>query len=57
MLLAPKEVGAILGLHPKTVIRLFISGEIPGFRLGKRFWRISRHALDEYINSGGKKAA
>lgn len=42
------EVAEELGLHPETVRRFLLSGEIPGNRFGKQ-WRVSRAQLDEYI--------
>ncbi len=39
----------ILGLHPKTVIRLFRRREIPAFRPGGKLWRTSREAVDDYV--------
>lgn len=51
MLLVPKEVGALLGVHPKTVIRLFVSGELRGFKCGPRLWKTTREEYDAYVRS------
>ena len=47
-LMTINEVAAYLRLHPLTVRRLAISGEIPAFKIGKQ-WRIKRELLDRRI--------
>ena len=48
-LLTPAEVGAIMGIHQKTVERLCRSGELPGFRIG-RYWRFRRLDFEKYVD-------
>ena len=49
-LLTNKEVGELLGIHPKVCERMAKRGEIPGLKVG-RFWRYQTAALDGWINS------
>jgi excisionase family DNA binding protein len=46
----------MLGVHPKTVIRLFRRHEIPAFRPGGKLWRTSREAVDEYVSASLRAA-
>lgn len=48
-LLTPVEVGGILGVHPKTVMRLAARGELPGIRVG-RYWRFSEKNIAAWID-------
>lgn len=47
-LLDDKQVGQLLGIHPKTVQRLARSGEIPSIRIGRK-WRYRASALTQWI--------
>jgi excisionase family DNA binding protein len=43
-----------LQLHPRTVRRLLVDGELPGKKIGAKEWRISAAALKSYIEGGQK---
>ena len=47
-----KEVAKLLDLHPKTVRRKIINGEIKAIRFGERSTRISQLELDKLTNKG-----
>jgi excisionase family DNA binding protein len=47
-ILDANEVGKMLRVHPRTVIRLANQGKIPGFKVGDQ-WRFRREAINEYI--------
>src|SRR4051794_33568325 len=49
LLLTPEEAARLLGLSLFTVRRLLRLGELPGRKVGKRQWRISRADLEEYL--------
>lgn len=49
-LLDSKQVGQVLGIHPKVVERMAKRGELPALKVGK-FWRYRASALDAWINS------
>jgi len=49
-LLNSKQVGEILGMHPKVVERMAKRGEVPALKVGK-FWRYRASALDGWITS------
>lgn len=42
--LTPKEYGALMGIHPKTVQRMCRMGELPAHKEGPRMWRIDKNA-------------
>lgn len=44
-----KEVGKILKVHSRTVIRLAEKGELKAFRVGD-LWRFRRSDIEEYID-------
>lgn len=49
-ILTPKEVAAILKCSPATVNRMCDRGELAGAaRIGVRFWRIPRSAIEAYF--------
>jgi excisionase family DNA binding protein len=48
-LLGTKEVSALLGVHPRTAIRMFKSGEIAAFRTGPKLWRTTSEICDQYV--------
>jgi len=50
-LLTPRQVADILGIHQKTVHVWLRSGRLKGTKISYRAWRISRTALDEFIES------
>ncbi len=43
-----EAVGRMLGIHPRTVIRLAKDKKLPGFRVGGQ-WRFRRETIEEYI--------
>ena len=45
-----KEVAKMLGVTPRTVIRLVERGEIAGFKVGD-VWRFYRKDIQQYIDS------
>jgi excisionase family DNA binding protein len=49
-LLNSKQVGEVLGMHPKVVERMAKRGDVPAMKVGK-FWRYRASALDGWINS------
>jgi len=48
-LLTPEDIAERLGLALPTVRDKLRAGELPGFHLGDRFWRVREADLDEYI--------
>ncbi|SEL22144.1 helix-turn-helix domain-containing protein [Ruminococcus albus] len=54
-LLTVNETCKLLKISRPTLIRLLKSGEIKGFKIGKRVWKIPRYYLSEYIKNGGGK--
>lgn len=49
-ILDANEVGNLLRVHPRTVIRLASKGNLPGFKVGDQ-WRFRREAIEEYIRT------
>jgi excisionase family DNA binding protein len=49
--LTPTEVGIMLQISEKTVIRHFKSGKLPGVKIGSK-WRSTRTALDKLVSQG-----
>ncbi len=49
------EVGRMLRVHPRTVVRLAKDKKIPGFRVGN-LWRFRRAAIEEYIRRQEQEA-
>ncbi|HZS79172.1 MAG TPA: helix-turn-helix domain-containing protein [Ktedonobacteraceae bacterium] len=47
-ILDAEEVGEMLRIHPRTVIRLANQGELPGFKVGGQ-WRFKRQDIEDYI--------
>jgi len=50
------EVATFARLSRSTVLRMFRSGELPGFRLGKRVWGMLLTELEKWLSSRGQKA-
>lgn len=44
------QVGEMLHIHPRTIVRLANQGKIPGFRVGSQ-WRFRKEAINEYIKN------
>jgi len=55
-MLSIEDVMEILGVGKNATYDLFRTGEIPAFRLKKR-WKIPKKALIDYINKRYDKAA
>jgi excisionase family DNA binding protein len=51
--LTPRQVAGELGLAYDTVRRLLQAGLLPGYKAGRRAWRIRREELDQFKASGG----
>ncbi|ADU21633.1 helix-turn-helix transcriptional regulator [Ruminococcus albus] len=49
-LLTVKETCKLLKISRPTLLRLIKSGEIKGFKIGKRVWKIQRSEVYNYIN-------
>ena len=45
----PKEIATVLKVSESTVRRWLDNGQINGFRLPGRGWRVSQTALDEFF--------
>jgi len=52
--LSPEDVASEIGMHPETIRRLLLAGEMPGYKAG-RHWRMTRGALDAWKAAGGVK--
>jgi AraC-like DNA-binding protein len=50
VILCAKEVAGRLGLSPRSVARLFLSGQLAGFRAGARKWRTTELHLESYVS-------
>ena len=44
------QVGEMLHIHPRTIVRLANQGKIPGFKVGSQ-WRFRKEAINEYIRN------
>ena len=49
------EVAAELGLAVNTVRRLLNAGDMPGYRVNLKSWRVTRQQLDGFKAAGGVK--
>jgi excisionase family DNA binding protein len=47
-ILDAEEVGKMLRIHSRTVIRLANQGKLPGFKVGGQ-WRFRRKDIEDYI--------
>ena len=50
-----KEAAEMLGVIPRTVVRLVERGEIPGFKVGD-VWRFYRSDIEKYIQEQMEQA-
>ncbi len=50
------EVAKILRVHRRTIVQLLLSGQLPGFRVGRQ-WRVRRSVLSAWIEEQDKRAA
>jgi excisionase family DNA binding protein len=53
--LSAAEAAAVLGIHPRTLLRAAASGEVPGKRVGSRMWRFLPSQLNEWFRAKGAK--
>jgi excisionase family DNA binding protein len=51
ILLSVKELAQMMGVSPRTALKLVRSGELPGFRLGQKLWRIRPEDVRTYLTS------
>ena len=49
-LISAKQVGQMLGLNAKTVIRMVESGELPGYKFNY-VWRFKQSEIEAYIET------
>lgn len=49
-ILTPKDVMEILGIGEKLLYQLLNSGELPGKRIGKKIWRVSKQQLILFLS-------
>ena len=49
------EMGRLLALHPKSVLRLARLGRIPSLRLGRKTIRFRAAEVFQHIEASGKK--
>lgn len=52
-ILTVEDVCDILMIGRNRVYELLSTGELKGFRIGKRSWRIPKERVEEYINTLG----
>ena len=50
-LLAAKEVASLLGVSERTVRHWIQIGELPGFKIGTKLWRVKGRDLVKYISA------
>ena len=49
-LLTVEKVAALMSRHPKTILRLFRCGELPGIKLGAHTVRFDAADVEAYID-------
>ncbi|MBE3560097.1 MAG: helix-turn-helix domain-containing protein [Ktedonobacteraceae bacterium] len=49
-MISTSEAGRMLGVTPKTIIRMIESGEIPGYRVNF-VWRLRRSDVLDYLET------
>lgn len=49
-LINAEDAAEVLGVHPKTIIKLARDGVVPSVRIG-RLWRFSQMSLDAWIKA------
>jgi excisionase family DNA binding protein len=58
-LLSPEQAAPLLGVHPKTLVKMARAGEVPALRIRKH-WRFRASLLDAFVedqlNSFGQPA-
>jgi excisionase family DNA binding protein len=50
-LLSQKDAAELFGVHPETLRRMAVRGEIPALKVG-RFWKFRGSAVDKWVSSG-----
>ncbi len=55
-ILSLKQVSEILGVTPRTVQHLIQRGELHGFRVGERTWKVEEEEVQAYIQRQKRKA-
>ena len=53
--LKPEEVRKILSIGRNSIYKLLNSGELAGYRLGEKRWRITKQSVINYIISHSDK--
>jgi excisionase family DNA binding protein len=48
--LTTNEVSKLIGIGPKTVVRMVERGELTGYRVASR-WRFKRHDIEAYLEA------
>jgi len=56
LMLTPKDVADILGVHQKTVHLWLRSGKLHGVKISYRAWRIPKESLDTFIESNSNRS-
>ncbi len=51
-LYSPKQMATMLHVNEITVRRWLRSGNLQGYRLGERLWRVSKEQLEEFLEFG-----
>jgi excisionase family DNA binding protein len=49
-LLSQNEAAKLLDIHPETLRRMAVRGEVPALKVG-RFWKYRASALDSWVSS------
>jgi excisionase family DNA binding protein len=49
-LLSQREAASLLGIHPETIRRMAVRGEVPALKVG-RFWKFRASELDAWVSS------
>jgi excisionase family DNA binding protein len=52
--LKPREVGLLLDVNPRTVVRWIHNGDLTAFKAGK-VWRIWESDLDRFVKNGRRR--
>ena len=55
LMLTPKDVADMLGVHQKTVHLWLRSGKLHGVKISYRAWRIPKESLDSFIESNSNR--
>ena len=51
-----KQVSEILGVTSRSVQNLILRGELHGFRVGERTWKVEEEEVDAYIQRQKQRA-